>query len=1486
MKKTMKTLTVALLVLALLTGALAMTAAAAEGYSGTPVTPAKINSENYHLYGFTASNWSAYNGYYAITNAEELYGWKNNPNANAVLINDIIVNTGDMVAAGNAGTPPAYTWPSVASVDYVFDGRGHTISGLYIVKGAKYAAFTDLIKGEIKNLVISNTFVDATEAAYNAVIAADEWLSDGISNVKIDSNVKINSSNSFGAFICDTGDITLTNCVSLATIQNNSGRYVGAIAGRAGDEPTFTNCYYTDTGRAGVGNNLYSYDASGMSRVSVASHTCIAMEHPEVVASCYAKGSTAYTDCMICGKVLSGTKSVTDYSHSNFTYTAHATDAEKHVATCTDCGQPFEEAYSFSATGLCICGVQAAATVTTAGNATTYYVDIYAAAAYAASQNNSTMILLANTDLGAGKGLFEDIRNKVNVTLDLNGKILSSENSHTIHWNIQGHQEAHVTLTINDSVGTGKVINRKYNAVTTDTHLVINGGYFEAGLGNNTQAFAVSSSSNGLSYKDTVTINGGTFHSNNGIASGSLSYVVINGGTFTGVTSVIHSAYEGQFVINGGNFPEGITTRIEWSDPIAQLLAHGVFIRNENGAIVTLTETQSKVSGAVTVSKGANLETDGATVTANTSSYPYTNLEHKPTATVVVGGQTLIEGQDYTLSWSNNVNMGTSAVVTATGIGDFSGSAFGTFEITKGSLKVVTNPKTTYEFGSVAGDVVSGGKVVIEGNESAVITGTWAWVEQGQTAVFTPDEQYIDLFNELTNVTVTHVVTPATPVIEVITPSPSIMPGMAIRMSVVVKNPHNAELTDLPTAFRVTYKIGENGTPVTVSGLEFTLPTTGVALGDKVYVTVENVAVDGKYAVAVSTNTIELAVGQVDYTSAINALEEQIAALQEEHNADVSALEAELAALKAAVAALDDTYATDQELADAILAVTNTLNELTDRVATLETTYATKAELEAAVDALEALIAAKADAATVTKAIEDINALIAALNDTYATDTELAAAIQTAVDAARQELTQEVDKFLADAETKLREALDKKADEATVNEALEQLRQAIAAAETAAKAYADSQDEALKATLEAAINEAKATLEAAIAALEARVEKNEDDIAQLQADLEQAIADLKKAIAEGDAANAEALEAAVAKLEKALADAVAALEKADADNKAALEAMIADTKAALETALADAVAKLEKADADNKAALEKMIDQLEAALRAVTDALDARVTQNEEDIAQLRSALEQAIEDLKKAIAEGDEANAKALAEAVELLTKALEDAVSRLEEADEKNRAELEALIAEAKATLEMAIARLRNELYVVRAELLTIMGEHDAVLDGKITELAAALEAAIAASQAADEALGVRIDETVAALNAAIAEAKAVLNAAIEQVAADLESARQLLNLSIANGDKALHDRIDDLTAALNAAVAAADAADEALRTELNARIDDAVSTLNAAIAQVQKNLDEAVAAMDAKNAAQDQTITIVLVIAIVGVAGCVALLVVFIIDKRKVK
>lgn len=1326
-------------------------------------------------------------GTYEISNAGQLYWFaqhvnSGNQSANGRLTANITVNTNVLTATGDLNGDPASfrAWTPIDEYRGSFHGDGYVISGLYAkAYGVGFISYGSNVK--VYNLGVMDSYFENTGYASGAIVG----------------------------YMSSNG--TVENCFSNATIAGSS--YIsGGLVGAANHYATVKNCYYFGKTVGGAfaysgfswydsksGNNYYvSTVDDGCKFTTAISPDILATGELAYLLNGSVNGGAAW------GQVIGTDAYPTPVAGENEkvyrTTLCNGDQGYANAEKITEHDPSVTAADRFNKAGRClVCGTQAAATVN--GE---YFIDIDTAFAQANATNGATLKLLTNVTLSK-------VEMKGTFTLDLNGFTLNSADNYQYSLYVTaGH------LTIQDSVGTGAILTNAKDSFI------------------------------GVYNSASFTVTGGTFGKVIANVSGA---VTVTGGKF----EVLDISGNGTKSISGGEFGTLWCT----STPLENCLVEDYYIYNASGELVD-TRAIRRIEN-VTVRKGADLKY--AEIILEYTENPYTALAKMPTVTVTINGRT-VAASHYDVSYTDNTNVGT-ATVTVTGKGIYSGENTAAFTITKGSLKVVTNPETTYEFGDVATDkAVTGGKVVIVGNESAVIPGTWAWIVPGETAQFTPDAQYIDLFEALTEaMTVTHVVTPASPVIEVVTPSPSIMPGMAIRMGVVVKNPYNGELTDLPTAFRVTYKIGENGTPVTVSGLEFTLPTTGVALGDKVYVTVENVAVSGKYAVAVSTNTIELAVGQVDYTAAINALEEQIAALKAEHGTDVSELEAALEALRQQLAALNDTYATDEELAAAVQTINNTISELTNRITTLENTYATKAELEAAIAELNAAIAAgdatsaEALAAAVENLEQKLAAAVAALEKAYqdadtALKTELEAliadtktALETAIAALEDRMTAaegnitQLQADLAAAIAELETAIatnsgDIDALEAAVaaleqalSDAIDELKGLISAAETAAKAYADEQDAALRTALETMINEARTTLEAAIAALDARVTKNEADIAALQADLTKAIEDLNKAIADGDAANAKALEEAVAQLTRLLNE---------------------------------AIAKLEQADAENKATLEKMIIQARTAL--------------EEAIAQLRADLEQAVEDLENA----DKANAEALAEAVKNLTTAIEAAEAAAAAEDAAIRSELVA----AKASLQSAIVTLRNELYSIRSELLTLMTDKDAVLDGKIADLAATLEAAVAALEAADEAVK-------AELTAAIDAAKSALTAAIEQVAADLAATRLLLNTSMAAGDKALHNRINELTAALEAAIAAAEAADADLSAELEA----AVATLNAAIDQMQQALNQAKTeltakdvALDAKDAQLQQLVTVAIVIASVGVAGCVALVIYITVDKRK--
>ena len=76
------------------------------------------------------------------------------------------------------------------------------------------------------------------------------------------------------------------------------------------------------------------------------------------------------------------------------------------------------------------------------------------------------------------------------------------------------------------------------------------------------------------------------------------------------------------------------------------------------------------------------------------SSVTYTGNEIRPTPTVVYDSKkTLVNGTDYTLSYSNNINVGTATII-ITGKGNYSGTITTTFQITKATMKVDSSDYT------------------------------------------------------------------------------------------------------------------------------------------------------------------------------------------------------------------------------------------------------------------------------------------------------------------------------------------------------------------------------------------------------------------------------------------------------------------------------------------------------------------------------------------------------------------------------------------------------------------------------------------------------------------------------------------------------------------------------------------------------------------------------------------------------------------------
>ncbi|MBR2886013.1 MAG: leucine-rich repeat protein, partial [Clostridia bacterium] len=295
-------------------------------YDGVPVTPQKISSSNYAKLGLTSSNWSQFNGYYAIRNAKELYGFasivsltSNSQGVNAVLLQDIVVNA-------NGGT--TYDWSPIADQSNsdaykgIFDGNGHYISGLYSTTaitraGMNYrdCGFICNLYGTVKNLVIKNsTFAPGIDIGVNGGLGAITGYPYGctIQNCRVE-NITLKSINDGGqlggiAGYGNGGSSTIKNCVSI-NVTFSGGIYTNSIAPKA----PYSNCYTSAT----------------------ASHNCtnLSVEHKEVKATCEYPGLSNYKYCLVCGKVTSGTKTETPA-------TGHTLKSATCVApkTCTICG--------------------------------------------------------------------------------------------------------------------------------------------------------------------------------------------------------------------------------------------------------------------------------------------------------------------------------------------------------------------------------------------------------------------------------------------------------------------------------------------------------------------------------------------------------------------------------------------------------------------------------------------------------------------------------------------------------------------------------------------------------------------------------------------------------------------------------------------------------------------------------------------------------------------------------------------------------------------------------------------------------------------------------------------------------------------------------------------------------------------------------------------------------------------------------------------
>ena len=316
----------------------------------------------------------------------------------------------------------------------------------------------------------------------------------------------------------------------------------------------------------------------------------------------------------------------------------------------------------------------------------------------------------------------------------------------------------------------------------------------------------------------------------------------------------------------------------------------------------------------------------------------------------------------------------------------------------------------------------------------------------------------------------------------------------------------------------------------------------------------------------------------------------------------------------------------------------------------------------------------------------------------------------------------------------LKESLETGQAEA-IAKAIADLTSAYQAADEVLKAEIGKDMKALEdklaaadAALQAAIDQVQANLDKAVENLTKLIEDNEAANAEA---LQKAVADLTAAYQAADAL----LKADIDGLSANLTALAEKLTKADGALQNAIDAVQVNLNKAIE----DLTKLINDGDAANAEALEKAIADLTAAYQAadallrsdITDlggkltVLEGNLQQTKELLQQaittVQANLEKAIEELTKARAEGDAANAERLNAAIDALTKAYKAA-------DELLKSDIKALEESTKQNLSQTRSELEQEIADLKGELQTLKEQFEAqnLENSKTMQALAATDAA----------------------------------------------------------------------------------------------------------------------------------------------------------------
>ena len=217
--------------------------------SGTGYTNDEDSTSEIHAWddnGFCKNDDTHYqpatnnNGTYEISNAGQLYWFASEVNGgncvNAILTKDIVVNKGDV--AGCEGTKTE-GWREWTPISYYFDqsmgdfdGKGHTISGLYCNDKNKDAGLFERAGYiRISNVGVINSYIKGKENAGGITAKNDSYGS--IRNCYSICTVSGYDDNAKVGGICGSSSYEIENCYSVSN---------GGVC--SANSATIGNCYY------------------------------------------------------------------------------------------------------------------------------------------------------------------------------------------------------------------------------------------------------------------------------------------------------------------------------------------------------------------------------------------------------------------------------------------------------------------------------------------------------------------------------------------------------------------------------------------------------------------------------------------------------------------------------------------------------------------------------------------------------------------------------------------------------------------------------------------------------------------------------------------------------------------------------------------------------------------------------------------------------------------------------------------------------------------------------------------------------------------------------------------------------------------------------------------------------------------------------------------------------------------------------------------